>query len=148
VRAVRVTPDLKVGSYCSAAATADSALYNFADGGQVEYCGFPDEAFGKPHSDAEVQAIFEACPDGRLAAIHSVPIPGTPFALRGDLPEDLKATIKASLLSTPQDPEFIRSARRWYVDPNIELKLPSLFAYYDSMRELGKLLDLDLRSPR
>ena len=76
--------------------------------------------------------------------IFSVQIPGTPFALRGDLPADLKAIIQASLLSTPQDPQFIREARRWYVDPSVHLKLPNIFAYYDSMREMAKLLDLDL----
>jgi phosphonate transport system substrate-binding protein len=128
-----------------AAASADTALRHYGQSGQIEYCGFPDRELGRPHSQAEIQAVFDACPDGKLVAIHSAPIPGTPFALRGDLPADLKQTIRASLLGTPRDPEFIRAAKRWYVDPSIELKLPNLFAYYDSMREMAKLLDLDLR---
>jgi phosphonate transport system substrate-binding protein len=128
-----------------AAASADTALRHYGQSGQIEYCGFPDRELGRAHAQAEVQAVFDACPDGKLVAIHSAPIPGTPFALRGDLPADLKQTIRASLLGTPRDPGFIRAAKRWYVDPSIELKLPNLFAYYDSMREMAKLLDLDLR---
>jgi phosphonate transport system substrate-binding protein len=128
-----------------AATTADTALRHIAENGQVEYCGFPDHEIGRARSQAEIDAVFDACPDGKLVAIHSAQIHGTPFALRGDLPADLKATIKASLLGTPRDPEFIRAAKRWYVDPSIELRLPNLFACYDSMREMAKLLDLDLR---
>jgi phosphonate transport system substrate-binding protein len=128
-----------------AATTADSALRRFAAGGQVEYCDFPDHEIGRAHSVAEMRAVYEACPEGKLVTIHSVPIPGTPFALRGDLPDDLKAAITGSLLSTPGDPEFIRAAKRWYVDPSVALKLPDIFAYYESVRDLAKLLDLDLR---
>jgi phosphonate transport system substrate-binding protein len=67
------------------------------------------------------------------------------IAFRADLPADLKAAIKASLLSTPDDPAFIRAAKRWYVDPSRELGLPDLDAYYDRLREVAKLLDLDLK---
>jgi ABC-type phosphate/phosphonate transport system substrate-binding protein len=80
--------------------------------------------------------------------IHATSIPGTPFALRRDLPEDLKATIRTSLLATSDDPVFIRAARRWYVDPSELLGLPDIFAYYDGMRDLARLLGLDLRGPR
>lgn len=131
-----------------AAATADAALRNFADGGQGEICDLPREKFRQPQSPEELRAVYDACPDGKIVAIHSAPIPGTPFAVRSDLPEDLKAAIRESLLSTATDPEFIRTARRWYVDPSVELKLPNLLAYYDSMRDLGKLLGLDLRALR
>jgi phosphonate transport system substrate-binding protein len=127
-----------------AAATADSAMRRIAASGLAEYCGFPDAEFGQAHSPAEIKAVFDACPDGKLVAIHYAPIPGTPFALRVDLPADLKAIIKNSLLETPHDPAFVAAARRWYVDPSVELKLPNLLAYYDSMREMAKLLDLDL----
>ena len=90
--------------------------------------------------------MFDACPDGRLAPLHySFPIPGTPIAFRADLPADLKAVIKRALLSTAGDPAFIHAARRWYVDPSVEMGLPNLDAYFDRMRELAKLLDLDLR---
>lgn len=127
-----------------AAATADTALRHYATGLNVQYCGFPDEDFGRAHSMAEVRAVYDACPDGRIVAFHSAPIPGTPFAVRGDLPKDLKALIREAVLSTPRDPEFIREARRWYVDPSVGLELPNIFSYYDGMREMAKLLDLDL----
>lgn len=130
-----------------AAATAETILRRTATGGQIEYCGFPEEELGRLRSKAEVEAIFAACPDGHIAAIHySSPIPGTPIAVRKDLPADLKALIKASLLATPQDPEFIAAGRRWYVDPTKDQGLPNLDAFYNPLREMAKLLDLDLRT--
>jgi len=129
-----------------AAATAEPALRRIAENGQVEACQVPDDQMGRAHSREEIDAMFDACPDGRLVAIHYASIPGTPFALRRDLPPDLKATITASLLETPRDPAFIRTAKRWYIDPSAELRLPNILAYYDSMRDLAKLLDLDLRA--
>jgi phosphonate transport system substrate-binding protein len=131
-----------------AAATADAAIRGFAQGGQVDFCGFSEDTYGRAHTAADLRAVFDACPVGHLVAIHSAPIPGTPFALRGDLPHDLKETIRNTLLSTADDPEFIRAAKRWYMDPSRDLNLPDIFAYYDSMRELATLLDLDLHRPR
>ena len=81
-----------------------------------------------------------------LVPIHySFAIPGTPFALRKDLPPDLKAHIREALLSTASDPDFIRNAKRWYADPSQKLKLANLDAHYDSVRRMATLLDLDLR---
>lgn len=127
-----------------AAATADLALRRYARSLAIDYCGVSAEQIGRPTSEAQLRALFDACPDGHVVAIHSASIPGTPFALRGDLPADLKAIIKEAVLSTPRDPAFIRAAKKWYVDPSIELKLPNVYAYYDGMREMAKLLDLDL----
>ena len=127
-----------------AAATAEPALARYAAGLRVEFCGLPNFDSGSAHSRADIEAVFDACPEGRIVTIHSAAIPGTPFALRSDLPADLKAIIRESILSTPNDPAFIRAAKKWYVDPSIELKLPNIFAYYDSMREMARLLDLDL----
>lgn len=129
-----------------AAVSSEPSLRNIMVNGQVEYCGFPDDEVGRRRSPDEIKAVFDACPDGKLAPIHySFPIPGTPIAFRADLPADLKAIIKASLLSTPDDPEFIRAASRWYVDPSPALGLPSLDAYYDPLRKVATLLDLDLK---
>lgn len=129
-----------------AAAISEMQLRNLKAHRQIEYCGFPDHEIGRARTLAEVRAVFDACPDGHLAAIHySFPIPGTPVAFRRDLPADLKAVIKASLLSTPQDPAFVRDSKRWYVDPAPELGLKSLDAYYDRLRLLAKVLDLDLK---
>jgi phosphate/phosphite/phosphonate ABC transporter binding protein len=130
-----------------ASATAETILSRIAASQQIEYCGFPDHQIGRPRSKADIKAVFDACPDGKLVAIHySDPIPGTPLALRGDLPANLKAIIKASLLSTPDDSEFIKAAKRWYVDPSKEKGLANLDACYSSIRELAKLLDLDLKT--
>ena len=131
-----------------AAATADAALRRFAESLKIQFCDFPPNEIGRTHTVAQVQAVYDACPDGHMAIIHAARIPGTPFALRSDLPEDLKATIRTSLLATPGDPAFIRAARRWYVDPSKTLGLRDIFAYYDGMRDLARLLDLDLRRPR
>jgi phosphonate transport system substrate-binding protein len=130
-----------------AAATAEALLYNLAEHKQIEFCGFPDYQMGKTRSAADVQAIFDACPDGKIVALHySNPIPATPIAVRGDLPASLKAAITASLLSTPTDAEFIRAGRRWYLDPSKEKGLANLDAYYNPLREIAKLLDLDLKT--
>jgi hypothetical protein len=44
------------------------------------------------------------------------------------------------------DPAFIATAKRWYLDPSKERGLTSLDAYYNPLREIAKTLDLDLRS--
>ncbi len=112
----------------------------------VEYFGFPLREIRRARSPAEIRAVYDRCPTGVLAPIHySLPIPGTPFALRRDLPDTLKAVVKEALVSTARDPAFISTARRWYADPSVAQGLPTLDAYYDRIRELTKLLDLDLR---
>lgn len=129
-----------------AVASAEPALSNARRNNMFEYCGFPEDEIGRKRTPEEIKAVFDACPDGKLAAIHySFAIPGTPIAFRADLPADLKAKIRESLLSTPNDPEFVRSSKRWYVDPTRELGLPNLDAYYNQLREVAKLLDLDLK---
>ncbi|MGE3512393.1 MAG: phosphate/phosphite/phosphonate ABC transporter substrate-binding protein [Vicinamibacterales bacterium] len=128
-----------------AAATADAAMRRFAESLQVPFCDFPPDEIGRAHTPADVRAVYERCPDGHLAMIHAAPIPGTPFALRGDLPADLKAAIRESLLATTGDPAFIQAAGRWYVDPSESGRVRDIFAYYDGMRDLARLLDLDLR---
>lgn len=128
-----------------AAAASERNLHNIVESGLIEYCGFPTDAIRRGRSPAEVKAMFDSCPDGKVVPIHySFPIPGTPFAVRRDLPADFKAAIKTALLSTAEDPRFIRAAKRWYVDPSVERGLTSLDAYYDPLRKMAKLLDLDL----
>jgi phosphonate transport system substrate-binding protein len=129
-----------------AAASAEPALSNARRNNMFEYCGFPENEIGRRRTPEEIKAVFDACPNGKLAPIHySFPIPGTPIAFRADLPADLKAKIRESLLSTPADAEFIKSSKRWYVDPSKEMGLPNLDAYYNQLREVAKLLDLDLK---
>lgn len=129
-----------------AAAVSESNLRNIVESGLIKYCGFPLEEIRRPRTASEIEAVYDRCPAGVLVPIHySMPIPGTPFALRADLPRSLRTTIREALLSTADDPQFIRSAKRWYADPSVAQKLPTLDTYYEPMRDLTKLLGLDLR---
>lgn len=129
-----------------AAAVSESNLRNIVESGLVEYCGFPLHEIRKPRSADELMAVYDRCPNDVLVPIHySFAIPGTPFAVRSDLPPDLKSRIHEALVSTAGDAEFIRGARRWYADPSRRLGLAKLDAYYNPLRDLAKMLDLDLR---
>ncbi len=93
-----------------------------------------------------MKAYYDGCPDGTIVSLAQTdPIPNTPFAVRQDLPETLKAEIKAALLTTKDNPEFITARKAWYVDPAPELKLKSLDKFYNPLRELAKLLNLNLK---
>lgn len=132
-----------------AAASTETTLYNLAQEGQIEFCGFEDGQVGLERAPEELQALFDACPDGSVAMLAmSDPIPNSPFSVDSELPDSLKQAIKDALLSTPDNPEFIAASKRWYVDPNIDedLGLRHLDNYYDPLREVARLLDLDLKS--
>jgi phosphonate transport system substrate-binding protein len=132
-----------------AAASTETTLANLAAEGQIDYCTFEDGEIGKPRTQEEIQAVFDACPDGHIVALaYSDPIPGTPFSVNSNLPASLKAAIKDALLATKDDAEFIAETGGWYTDPNIdqELGLPHLDNYYDPLREVARVLDLDLES--
>jgi len=130
-----------------AAASTETTLYNLRDNKQIEFCGFPDNEVGKDRTRAEIEALFQQCPNGRIAMLaYSDPIPNTPFAMRGDLPASLKAAVKDALLAMKDDPEFVKRSKRWYLDPHKEKGLPSLDAYYNPLREIAKTLELDLKS--
>ena len=130
-----------------AAASTETNLYNLADSKQIEFCGFPDAKVGLDRTKEAVKALFDACPNGKIAMLHiSEPVPNTPFAIRSDLPENLKAIVKDALLTTKDDPEFIAKAKRWYLDPSKDRGLTSLDAYYNPLRDVAKLLNLDLKT--
>jgi phosphonate transport system substrate-binding protein len=130
-----------------AAASTETTLYNLRDNKQIEFCGFPDNEVGKDRTKAEIAALFQQCPNGKIAMLaYSDPIPNTPFAIRGDLPPSLKAAVKDALLAMKDDPEFVKRSKRWYLDPHREKGLPSLDAYYNPLREIAKTLDLDLKT--
>jgi phosphonate transport system substrate-binding protein len=130
-----------------AAASTEATLYNLAKNNQIEFCGFPDGEVGKDRTPAEIQAIFDVCPNGKIAALfYSDPIPNTPIAVRADLPADLKAAIRSALLEIKDQPDVIAKAKRWYVDPHEERGLPSLDAYYNPLRDIAKTLNLDLKT--
>jgi len=66
----------------------------------------------------------------------SDPIPGAPFAYRRDLPEDLKARIRAAFAQMRNLPWGASSIKRWE---------PTNDAAYDVVRDTAKLLNLDLK---
>lgn len=132
-----------------AAASTETTLINLAAEGQIDYCGFEDGNIGIDRTPEEIQAVYDACPDGSIVAIHySAPIPNAPFSVKSDLPASLKQAIKDALLDIKNQPDLIAALGRWYSDPNIEqnLGLPHLDNYYDGLREVAKQLDLDLKS--
>jgi phosphonate transport system substrate-binding protein len=129
-----------------AGATFENNLYTLQKEGQVEFCGFEDGKVGATRTAEEIKALYDACPDGKIAMIaYSDPIPSTPFAVRSNLPESFKSAVKQALIETKDNPELIAATAQWYVDPAPELGLETLDQYYNSLRDIAKLLNLDLK---
>jgi len=129
-----------------AGATHQGNLYNMDLNKQVELCFWPDGEVGKPRTAQEIKAVYDACPNGKLAIIAMTdPIPNTPFAVRSDLPESFKAEIRTALLAIKDSPDLITQLKRWYVDPSQDLGLKALEAFYNPLRDVAKILDLDLK---
>lgn len=130
----------------NAGATFENNLYRLRDEGQVEFCGFEDGAVGKTRTPEEVKAVFDACPEGNLAIIgYSDPIPNTPFAVRTELPDSFKAALQDALIDIKENPELVSQTARWFVNPSDDLGLDFLDQYYNPLRDLATLLDLDLK---
>lgn len=129
-----------------AGATYENNLYTLAKEGQIEFCGFADGKTAVKRSAAEIKAVYDACPDGSLVIIaFSDEIPSTPFAVRSGLPDSLKTKVKDALLAIKESDELITQMAGWYVDPSAELGLESLDQYYNSLRDIAQLLNLDLK---
>jgi ABC-type phosphate/phosphonate transport system substrate-binding protein len=129
-----------------AGATYVGNMLNLRDNKQVEFCWFADNEAGKPRTEAELMQVYDECPKGSLVAIAmSDPIPNTPFAIRSDLPASFKATVKAALLEMKDIPTLVEKTANWYVDPHKDLGLQTLDQFYNSLRDIAKLLDLNLK---
>jgi phosphonate transport system substrate-binding protein len=126
-----------------AGATYEGNLYNLSKDGQVDLCFWPDGELNKARTPEEIKAVYDA----KLVIIGMTdPIPNTPFAIRSDLPASFKAEVKAALLAIKDHPELVPDLKRWYVDPSQDLGLKNLDAFYNPLREVAKLLDLDLKA--
>jgi phosphonate transport system substrate-binding protein len=129
-----------------AGATYEGNLVNLAASGQIKWCNWPDGQINKIRTAAEIKATYDACPDGSIAVLaQSDPIPNTPFAVRQDLPQSFKDAVRKALLSVKDDAELVKTRRSWYVDPHEELHLASLDAFYNPLRDIAKLLNLNLK---
>jgi phosphonate transport system substrate-binding protein len=130
----------------AAGATYEDNLYSLMNEGQIEFCGFEGGETAVPRTPEEIKAVYDACPDGSLAIIaYSDPIPSTPFAVRSALPDSFKAAVKQALLDTKDNAELISQTAQWYIDPSEELGLERLDQYYNSLRDIAQLLELDLQ---
>ncbi len=129
-----------------AGTTFEGNLYRLQSEDQVEFCGFEDGLIGRPRTPEEIQATFDACPEGSLAILfYSDPIPNTPFAVASSLPESFKQELREVLLKTKDMPEFIAEYGRWYEYPLEEFGLEQLDQYFNSLRDIAQLLELDLQ---
>jgi phosphonate transport system substrate-binding protein len=129
-----------------AGATNESNLKRLQDSDQIKWCAYADGKINKPRSEAEMQSHFNSCPTGTIVPLAQTdPIPNTPFAVRQDLPKSFKDELKAVLLSTKDNPDYIRARKNWYVDPASGLNLSSLDQFYNPLRDIAKLLNLNLK---
>jgi phosphonate transport system substrate-binding protein len=129
-----------------AGATHESNLVNLANSGQIKWCAYPDGQVNKPRTEAEIKAVFDSCPDGSIAVLaQSDPIPNTPFAIRQELPASFKAEVKRALVEIKDQPELVTKLGYWYVDPSAEMKLNALDQFYNPLRDIAKLLNLNLK---
>jgi phosphonate transport system substrate-binding protein len=129
-----------------AGATFENNLYTLAEEGQIEFCGFEDGKTAVERTPEEIKAVYDACPDGNLVIIaYTDEIPSTPFAVRSTLPDSFKQAVKDALLAIKESDALVTSLQSWYVDPSAELGLESLDQYYNSLRDIAKLLNLDLK---
>ena len=129
-----------------AGATFEGNLYRLAKEDQIEFCNFPDNEIGKTRTAEEIKAVYDACPDGNIVIIAmSDEIPSTPFAVRSDLPDTFKMAVKDSLLAIKDDAELVAAFGNWYTDPSKDMGLDTLDQYYNSLRDIAKLLNLDLK---
>ncbi|MCS6836960.1 MAG: phosphate/phosphite/phosphonate ABC transporter substrate-binding protein [Anaerolineae bacterium] len=141
-----------------AAATFDANLPTQAREIGINLCGFNDTGAAQtvvtseewpylsPMTSEEIMAIYDKCPEGSLVVFHQSPlIPETPFAVRGDLPESFKMAVKEALLDVANDEELVKALERYYVDPTEQTGVESIDAIYDSLRDIARLLNIDLR---
>jgi phosphonate transport system substrate-binding protein len=78
-------------------------------------------------------------PKVNVIIYESDPIPGSPIAIRSDLPEELKKTIKEALIS--MDQQTFYKVQGW---GDIEKYTEAKDSDYDVVREVAKILNLDL----
>ncbi len=131
-----------------AGATYISNLFTQKKDGKIDLCYFADNDIFKQRTAQEFADLYTSCKDGQIVPIaFSAPIPGTPFAVNHSLPQSFRTALKNILTTGLQgDADWIKANGYWYVDPSASLGLKSLDNYYDSLREVAKILGLDLKT--
>lgn len=129
-----------------ACATLEDNLFRLQKEKMIAFCSYPDNKARIVRTQEELDALYETCPDGNLVIFaQSDPIPSTPFAIRKELPQSFKDKVRNVLLDIKNHPDIIRETCSWYVDPSAELGYETVDQCFNSVREVAKLLDLDLR---
>jgi phosphonate transport system substrate-binding protein len=129
-----------------AGATFDQNLTLLAGQSQIKLCWFPDNVASKARTADEIKQVADSCQTGNIVVLAiSDPIPNTPFAVRQSLPKSFKETLKTALLGVKDHPDIIKGISEWYVDPTTEMKLDSIDSFYDPLRDVAKVLNLDLK---
>jgi phosphonate transport system substrate-binding protein len=127
-------------------ATHEGNLVTMIANKQIEACMWADGQIAKPRTKEEIQKTFDACPNGKIAILDVTdPIPGTAFGIRQEMPETFKKTVKDALLGMKDQPELVGTLRYWYVDPHESMGLKTLDAFYNPLRDIAKLLKLNLK---
>ncbi len=127
-------------------ATNEGNLLSLATSKQAEVCLWSDGEISRPRTEDEIRRTFDACPSGKLAIMAITdPIPNTPMAVRSDLPDTFKKAVAGALLDIQKDPQLVAQLRYWYVNPSEQLGLRTLDSFYNSLRDIAKLLNLDLK---
>ncbi|MGQ9908652.1 MAG: phosphate/phosphite/phosphonate ABC transporter substrate-binding protein [Candidatus Flexifilum sp.] len=147
-----------VNDNVDAAATFDANLPTQADEVGFELCGYnnmnidgPATAeewpYLEPMTQEEIMAIYETCPEGSIVVFHQSPlIPETPFAINANLPESFKQAVQEALLDVANNQELVDALERYYVDPSAAAGVESIDALYNSLRDIARLLNIDLRA--
>lgn len=141
-----------------AGATFDANLPAQVDAAGIALCGYTDLGIDGPATAEEwpyleamtrdeIMAIYEECPEGNLVVFHQSPlIPETPFAINGSLPQSFKSAVADALLSVASDQDLVNALERYYVDPRVATGAETIDELYNSLRDIARLLNIDLRA--
>ena len=99
--------------------------------GTVDAGAFGDTSYNRMSKEGQID------PEVNIIIFESPPIPGSPIAVRGDLPQDLKNRIEQALIE--MDQQTILKVGGW---GDIEKYVKVTDSDYDIIREVAETLDL------
>jgi len=141
-----------------AGATFDANLPIQVEEAGIELCGYTDMGlegpataeewpYLEPMTQDEIMAIYEECPEGSIVVFQQSPlIQEKPFAINRNLPESFRMAVRDALLNVANDQEVVNALERYYVDPSEAAGVDSIDALYNSLRDIARLLNIDLRA--